>query len=305
MAQIGIILATYNGEKYLREQLESILSNTFTDYEIHICDDGSTDGTVAIAKEYVEKYPQISLWQNEKNQGYTKNFLQAMKRETTPYVMLCDQDDIWKPDKIEMTYRAMKEAEESENMPILVFTDAENYDDATKKDMGSFHKTSHLDTKKFDTAHLFMENKCIGCTIMCNAKVRDYLTELPEEIRVHDWWLALICSHFGKVIYLDKMTLHYRQHSDNMIGTSSFFQYLAQRISHWKEQKEAIRATMAQGNAFYHIFGDKIQDPKRKKCAYEFSKMSEKNVIMRRYLAVHYGFLKSGLVRNIALLFLI
>ena len=305
MAEIGIILATYNGEKYLREQLDSILSNTFKDYEIHICDDGSTDGTIAIAKEYAEKYPQITLWQNKQNQGYTRNFLKAVQRETFPYFMFCDQDDIWKPDKIEVTYRAMKAAEEKENGPILVFTDAESYDDVSKTDIGSFHKMSHLDTKKVDTAHLFMENKCIGCTIMCNAKVRGYLTELPEEIRVHDWWLALICSHFGKVVYVDKMTLHYRQHSDNMIGTSSFFQYVAKRIRHIKEQKEALRATFAQGTAFYRMFGEQIPNPERKKCAYEFAKMSESNAVKRRFLALHYGFLKSGLVRNLALMFLI
>ena len=278
MAEIGIILATYNGEKYLREQLDSILSNTFKDYEIHICDDGSTDGTIAIAKEYAEKYPQITLWQNEQNQGYTRNFLKAVQRETFPYFMFCDQDDIWKPDKIEVTYRAMKSAEEKENGPILVFTDAESYDDVSKTDIGSFHKMSHLDTKKVDTAHLFMENKCIGCTIMCNAKVRDYLTELPEEIRVHDWWLALICS---------------------------FFQYVAKRIRHIKEQKESLRATFAQGTAFCRMFGEQITDPERKKCAYEFAKMSESNAVKRRVLALRYGFLKSGLVRNLALMFLI
>ena len=187
----------------------------------------------------------------------------------------------------------------------MVFTDAESYDDVSKTDIGSFHKMSHLDTKKVDTAHLFMENKCIGCTIMCNAKVRDYLTELPEEIRVHDWWLALICSHFGKVVYVDKMTLHYRQHSDNMIGTSSFFQYVAKRIRHIKEQKESLRATFAQGTAFYRMFGEQITDPERKKCAYEFAKMSESNAVKRRVLALRYGFLKSGLVRNLALMFLI
>ena len=111
MAEIEIILATYNGEKYLREQLDSVLANTFTDFEIHICDDGSTDGTLEIAREYVEKYSQITLWENQENQGYTKNFLQAVKRETASYFMFCDQDDIWMPDKIEQTYRAIKEAE--------------------------------------------------------------------------------------------------------------------------------------------------------------------------------------------------
>ena len=105
----------------------SILSNTFTDYEIHICDDGSTDGTVAIAKEYVEKYPQISLWQNEKNQGYTKNFLQAMKRETTPYVMLCDQDDIWYPQKVEWAVEALEKEEKDK---ILLYYTACDYSTA-------------------------------------------------------------------------------------------------------------------------------------------------------------------------------
>ena len=83
------------------------------------------------------------------------------------------------------------------------------------------------------------------------AKVRDYLTELPEEIRVHDWWLALICSHFGKVVYVDKMTLHYRQHSDNMIGTSSFFQYVAKRIRHIKEQKEVTSGYVCSGDRVF------------------------------------------------------
>ena len=305
MAEIEIILATYNGEKYLREQLDSVLANTFTDFEIHICADGSTDGTLEIAREYVEKYSQITLWENQENQGYTKNFLQAVKRETASYFMFCDQDDIWMPDKIEQTYRAIKEAEEAKEIPILVYTDAFNYDNDTKKDTGSFHKTSHLDTKKVDTAHLFMENKCIGCTIMCNAKVRDYITELPEEIRVHDWWVALICSHFGKVVYLDKMTLHYRQHRDNMIGTSSFFHYLTERLRHVKEQRQALQATFAQGKAFYQLYGDWIEDPKKKKIACEFAILAEENWMMRRIKACRYGFLKSGMVRNIALFFLI
>lgn len=115
----------------------------------------------------------------------------------------------------------------------------------------------------------------------------------------------MICSHFGKVVYVDKMTLHYRQHSDNMIGTSSFFQYVAKRIRHIKEQKESLRATFAQGTAFCRMFGEQITDPERKKCAYEFAKMSESNAVKRRVLALRYGFLKSGLVRNLALMFLI
>ena len=101
------------------------------------------------------------------------------------------------------------------------------------------------------------------------------------------------------------MTLHYRQHRDNMIGTSSFFHYLTERLRHVKEQRQALQATFAQGKAFYQLYGDWIEDPKKKKIAFEFAKLAEENWIMRRIKACRYGFLKSGMVRNIALFFLI
>ena len=109
MAEVHIVLTTYNGEKFIREQLDSILANTFQDVMVEICDDGSTDSTLDIAREYVERYDQISLYQNEKNLGYTKNFLEGIRRSRSPYVMLCDQDDIWHKDKIEKTLRRIKE----------------------------------------------------------------------------------------------------------------------------------------------------------------------------------------------------
>ena len=304
--QVEIVMATYNGEKYIKEQLDSLLSQSYPDLLVDVCDDGSTDDTVSIVKEYEKKDRRVRLFENKTNQGYIRNFMSGIVRCDSPYIMLCDQDDIWNRDKVELTLEKMKQMErENPEKPVLVFTDAMNFDSSTGKKLGRFHEMSHLNVKKVDTAHLFMENKCIGCTIMMNRVILPYLRELPEEIRVHDWWLALICSHFGKVVYVDKMTLHYRQHSDNMIGTSSFFQYVAKRIRHIKEQKEALRATFAQGTAFYRMFGGQITDPERKKCAYEFAKMSENNAVKRRFLALRYGFLKSGLVRNLALMFLI
>ncbi len=306
MAQIHIVLATYNGEKYIREQLDSILENSWNDFSVEVCDDGSTDETLRIVREYCARDNRVTCHENTVNLGYTKNFLEGIRRSESPYIMLCDQDDIWHRDKIERTFCELQKLEkvQGKEKPLMVFTDAMNYDSETGRELGSFHKTSRLDVKKLDTAHLFMENKCIGCTVMINAAVLSYLQEMPEEIRVHDWWLALICSHFGKIMYLDEMTLHYRQHSGNMIGGSSFVSYMKNRISGLREQRKAIRQTFAQGRAFYEVFGTEL--PKREQgIAAAFAAMESTGAWRRKYNMLRYGFCKSGLIRNAALLLLI
>ena len=198
--QVEIVMATYNGEKYIKGQLDSLLSQSYPDLLVDVCDDGSTDDTVSIVKEYEKKDSRVRLFENKTNQGYIRNFMSGIVRCDSPYIMLCDQDDIWNWDKVELTLEKMKQMErENQEKPVLVFTDAMNFDSSTGKKLGRFHEMSHLNVKKVDTAHLFMENKCIGCTIMMNRAILPYLKELPEEIRVHDWWLALICSHFGAI----------------------------------------------------------------------------------------------------------
>lgn len=305
MALVHIVLATYNGEKYLREQIDSLLAQTYQDFDIEICDDGSSDATVEIVKECMQKDSRISLHQNENNLGYVKNFLCGVKRSDSSYIMLCDQDDMWNPDKIEITLAAMKEAEkENPDVPVLVFTDAMNYDSETGKETGRFQASSHLDAKKVDSAHLFMENKCIGCTVMVNGQILPYLSEIPDGIRVHDWWLALICSHFGNVVYLDKPTLRYRQHSGNMIGGSSFSDYVKSRLSGVSEQKKALRKTYRQGEAFFLLYRDKM-NPEQRKTAGCFARMERTGWFMRRVNMIRYGFTKSGLVRKVGLFFLI
>ncbi len=306
MAEVHIVLATYNGEKFIREQLDSLLDNNWEDMTIEVCDDGSTDGTVDIVNEYVEKYEGITLHRNEKNLGYVMNFMEGIKRSTSPYIMLCDQDDIWHSDKIQKTYERMKrlEGQVEGKMPLLVYSDAMNFDSDTGEELGLFHKSSHLDTRKVDPAHLFMENKCIGCTVMVNGAIREYLKELPGEIRVHDWWLAMICSCFGKITYINESTLQYRQHSGNMIGGSGFSTYVGNRLKNIQKQRQAIWDTFAQGKAFCDVFSSGLTGENRE-IATRFAAMAESNFLRRKWWLVRYGFWKSGLVRNIALFLLI
>ncbi len=297
-----IMVATYNGEKFLREQLDSLLSQSYENIAVEICDDGSSDETLAIAEEYCEKDKRFSLHRNETNQGYVKNFLKALQRSRASYMMLCDQDDIWYNDKVERTLDKMKQTErENANVPVLVYSDAMNYDSETRQKLGRFHATSHLNTKKVDTPHLFMENKCIGCTIMVNGKMRDYLHELPEEIRVHDWWLALICSHFGRIEYLDEPTLLYRQHSGNMIGGEAYGGYVRERVSHIKRQRGVLQRTYRQGAAFLKCFRQQMT-AEQIRIAEQFAGIERQGWFGRRIRLIANGFYKSGFVRNVGLL---
>lgn len=301
---VHIVLATYNGERFIREQLDSILGGATDDVSIEVCDDGSTDGTLEIVREYAGQYECIRIHENKKNLGYAKNFIEGIRRSTSPYIMLCDQDDIWMPDKIARTLEAMKALEQEcrhgDTCPLLVFTDATNYEDGTGRELGSFHKSSRLNVEKTGPARLLMENKCIGCTVMVNAAIIPYLETVPEEIRVHDWWLALICSCFGKIYYLPETTLQYRQHHGNMIGGSGFFAYMKNRIMNLRKQRVALEQTFAQGKAFYLLFRDRLGE-KEKETVRAFSQMEEAGPLRRRWYVVRFGFYKSGWMRNVAL----
>ena len=303
--QVHIVLATYNGEKYIGEQMDSLLAQSYENLSIEVCDDGSTDGTVAVIEEYMSRDARVSLHRNTENLGYVKNFLAGMKRSQAPYVMFCDQDDIWNRDKVEISLKTMKRAEEEmPNKPVLVFTDAMNFDSTTGEELGLFHETSHLDVKKVDTAHLFMENKCIGCTMLMNRAVLPYLIELPDKIRVHDWWIALICSHFGMIRYVPQATLRYRQHEGNQIGGISYSGYVKKRLANIREKRQVLVQTYGQGAAFLRLFGERM-DEKQRFVAEQFAGMEKAGFWGRRYRMLRYGFKKSGLFRNIGLFLLI
>ena len=143
--QVEIVMATYNGEKYIKEQLDSLLSQSHPYLLVDVCDDGSTDDTVSIVKDYEKKDSRVRLFENKTNQGYIRNFMSGIVRCDSPYIMLCDQDDIWNWDKVELTLEKMKLMErENPEKPVLVFTDAMNFDSSTGKKLGRFHVMCHL-----------------------------------------------------------------------------------------------------------------------------------------------------------------
>lgn len=319
MNKVNIIMAAYNGEKYIKDQIESILHNSFENWMLWIFDDGSKDQTESIIKKYIQQYPQkIRYYRNNTNKGVTRNFLEGVKLVTqlnnqeenekthNHYYMFCDQDDVWMGEKIFKTLKQMKKAEKryGSEKPVAVFTDAIVVDEKLNIQQSSFYKTSNLNTNRRDLAHMLMENKLIGCTIMFNGALADRLDVIPKNARYHDWWIALIASAIGHITYLKEGTLLYRQHENNVVGNQSFLTYVKNRISNLHKQKEILDITIKQAREFYNIF-EKDLTGNKKALVYDFVHIKENSWFMRRKLILSKGYLKTGLIRNIGLLLLI
>lgn len=309
MDKVTIVMATYNGEKYLEEQINSILSSTYKEIELHIVDDGSSDFTIEILNRYKSLYPdKIYISQNKTNMGVTLNFLNAISNTSTDYIMLCDQDDVWNKDKVAKTLKRMKQMEIQfgKKLPIVVFTDACVVDSRLNVIHESFFRSGRLNPGLTDLAHMLMENKLIGCTVMINGAVRRVLKSkpLPKKARFHDGWLGLIGASLGKISFIEEATLLYRQHELNVVGNRGFMSYVIDRVSSLKKQKEALLALQHQADEFVNLYHDLIRD-KNMDLIRQFANLYKYGFIKRRLLIIKYKYLKSGIIRNIGLMIIV
>lgn len=303
---VSIVMATYNGEKYLKEQIDSILSSTYQEFELYIVDDGSSDTTMSILEYYKEKYPdKICIKQNETNLGVALNFLNAASNTRSDYIMFCDQDDVWRKDKIAKTLKRVRqmEAQFGKDLPIAVFTDACVVDSRLNVLHESFFRSSRLNPELIDLPHLLMENKLIGCTVMVNQAVRRILQSnpLPKKARFHDGWLGLIAASFGKIGFIKESTLLYRQHSANVVGDQGFFSYIINRVRNIGSQRRALEALYIQADEFASMYQD-LMDRRRLEIILRFSRLHKVSFIKRRMILMRYGYLKSGIIRNLGLM---
>lgn len=258
---IDILLATYNGEKYLKEQLESILNQTYSNIRIIISDDCSTDKTREIIKKYEKKDKRIISYFQEKNCGYVKNFEFLLKKVENDIYMLADQDDFWLPTKIEHTYDKMKETNAD-----LVFTDLEVVDKNLKLLYPSFNDYMKLSRKikkcKKDYRLQYLYNCITGCTLMSKKSFIDLIIPIPTESKyaIHDTWIGCVVANNGKIEYLDEKTIKYRQHGNNEVGT--------EKISHKFKELDQVRDLFIEvklGLFRTYVNNDRIFNDKLKK----------------------------------------
>ena len=204
--KVAILMSTYNGEKYLEEQLDSLINQTYKNIEIYIRDDESKDDTVKIIKKYQDKYKNIILLQG-KNLGFIDSFFELLKIcEDADYYAYCDQDDIWMEDKIE---RAVKFLENTDkNKPALYFSNSDYYDSNMN------YVATAQKNKIYNFRNALVECVTQGMTMVINDTTRKTIVEnKPEVCSFHDWWTYMICSGFGQIVYDDKSLVKYRRHN--------------------------------------------------------------------------------------------
>lgn len=232
---VDILLATYNGQKYLREQLDSILNQEYKNFNLIISDDFSTDSTRDILKEYENKDERIKVIYQEKNIGSNANFEFLLTQVQSEYYMFSDQDDVWKRDKVRLSIEAI------ENHGVdLVYTDLEVVDENLKIINNSFNRKMRLIRKqrRYQDYRLeYLYNCVTGCTMICRtSKLKDILPFPNDKNILHDYWIALITSLNGKIYYLDIPTIKYRQHIGNQVGTKRY----TQRYETFDEKRDYI-----------------------------------------------------------------
>jgi glycosyltransferase involved in cell wall biosynthesis len=223
---VDILLATYNGEKYLREQLDSILWQNHRDWRLIIRDDCSHDGTLAIINEFRAQNPDkiLLLDVNGTNLGVVRNFSHLLDNATADYVMFCDQDDVWLPHKISVTLDKMHELEKAPGLreALLVFTDltvvAEDGDTVLADSVWNYQQLDPGNVTHLN--RLLLQNIPTGCTVMINRALRDKAAPIPADAAMHDWWLTLVAAVFGSIGYLPEATIRYRQHGKNVCGVT-------------------------------------------------------------------------------------
>lgn len=297
MTKIIILLSTYNGEKYLKEQLDSLFSQTYQNFKIIARDDGNIDNTIEILKSY-----NIKILDSKENLGAKRSFADllnyAVVNSDGEYFMFCDQDDVWKNDKVEKTLAKMQEMERKfGDIPILLHTDLEVTDERLNTINSSFMDFQKIDPMKNKFHNLLIQNTITGCTMMINRKLAQICLPIPDGAIMHDWWIGLTASKFGKIGYLNETTIKYRQHASNTIGAKGFdISFVLKSVS----KKASLGGNMSQAKAFLKQFKNELDD-ETIKMLQEFSTLEKKSWWQKRAALLKYKLFKQGFIRNAGL----
>ena len=311
---VDILLASYNGSRYIKEQIESIIAQTYKDWKLIIHDDQSLDKTFSIVqhiqkdfnKKMVEKgdvrYIESSM-NKSPCKGAAANFCELLKSASSDYAMFCDQDDVWNPDKIEKSMILMHKMEKKygKAMPLLVYTDLEVTDEKLHSIAASFMKYMKIPSE-LRLSRLLLQNSVTGCTILMNRPLYELLHQANDsnQMVMHDHFVALVAKVLGKAGFLPESTIKYRQHGNNSVGASDArsLSYLWQRYKRGKKQfRRDLYHSMIQAGYLYKVYCNNIKDQRCKKLIYDYSHLYKRTKIFRLKFYVVNRMLKYGGIR--------
>lgn len=305
---ITVLLAAYNGEKFLSAQLDSLIGQSYSDFKILIKDDGSSDGTAVLIKNYAECYPgKISILEGERAGGACANFFELIKAADDDYIMFCDQDDFWLPQKIEKTLAKMQETERLyPEKPILIHSDLKVVNGRLDVISESFFDFQRISPERDALNNLLVQNNVTGCTVMINRRLSELAKNVPTDCAMHDWWLSLLASLFGKTAYIKEPLMLYRQHGENEVGAkkASGIGFVLQKLKNFKQTAGNYSAAISQAESLLLLYGEKMTEA-QKETVKAFISLSSGSKLSKIKTIRKYDFRKNTLIRTIGQYFLI
>ncbi len=208
---VSIALATYNGEKFLAQQLDTIIGQTYKNIEIIVCDDNSTDNTWLILQEYAQKTPFMKIFRNEQNLGFTKNFERAVRLCEGNFIAISDQDDLWQPEKIEKLVNNIGNYS-------LIYSDSA-FIDVNNVFSGKKMGDTHSFLEGFDGRNFALTNCVSGHVSMFRRDLLPSLLPFPDYV-FYDWWAAFVATTQNGLKYFDECLVAYRQHAESVTDNS-------------------------------------------------------------------------------------
>ena len=233
--RVAIVLATYNGEEFLRPQLDSLLVQDYVNFIIVARDDGSRDSTPAILRHYASEHSEMFclIDSDGENLGASASFSVLIQYVLAhkdslgleqAYIMCCDQDDLWYPEKVHKSMQAMLALETKyPHRACLVHSDLRVIDAQGTEIAPSFFNYQGIHAHKHSFARFLVSNSVTGCTALMNEKLAELASPVPAQAIMHDWWLALVTSSVGHVLPINEPLMDYRQHQNNTLGAQQIY----------------------------------------------------------------------------------
>lgn len=299
---IDVLLATYNGEPYLAEQLDSVFNQDRVKLRILVRDDGSSDKTVSILQRYEkEKSGKLIIIDDNGHLGAKASFANLLNHSEAPYMAFCDQDDVWLDHKLSLLLEKIQELEVvyGKGTPLLVHSDLRVVNESLQPIAGSFWNYSGLDPERTDLNCMLVKNPVTGCALLANRALVEKAIPVPNEAVMHDHWLALVASAFGRIEAIREPLVMYRQHKQNVVGAQSFLD--SDLFKKVLRGYPGFTALKRQASAFHARFAESLE-PNQASLILGFSRLSEYGWFGRRKYLVKHGILMPGFLRNIALL---
>ena len=261
LPRVAVLLSTFNGERFLGEQLDSILAQSGVEVLLHARDDGSCDGTPDLLRSYAENWPTLAAAPRGENLGVARSFLTLLRSAPAEaeFFAFCDQDDIWERDKLQRAVAAIAR----DSGPALYCSNVTLVDE----NLAPLGVGPDNADPRFE--HLLYENIAFGCTVVMNRAAREVIVahDPGSAVVMHDWWCALLVAAFGQVRYDPRPSVFYRQHGGNVVGQRGVAWQALRETRRFLRGARSFYRIHAQASALLRLYGDQLPASRRERVA--------------------------------------